>query len=43
MWWAKTARIPLTAANCVPYPLEPRTNTSGRSGTTGAATSAAYG
>ena len=38
MWWANTALIPLTAANFGPYALEPSTNSSGRSSTTGAAT-----
>ena len=28
MWWANTALIPFTAANCGPYPLEPSTNSS---------------
>ena len=43
MWCAKTALIPFTAAKRGPYPLDPSTNSSGRSSTTGAATSGAYG
>ena len=43
MWWANTALIPLTAANCGPYGLDPSMNSCGRSSTTGAATSCAYG
>ena len=43
MWWAKTVPSPLTAANLVPYPLDPRTNTSGLEVTTGAASTSRYG